>query len=61
MLVYVLRHAGIVNGLLQFLDFSRGFLALAQLLLDLAHLFAQHVLALALVEFLARLVADLLG
>ena len=35
--------------------------ALAQLLLDLAHLLAQHVLALALVELLLGLLADLLG
>ncbi len=59
-LVHVLRHAGVADRLLQLRELGRPFLALAQLLLDLAHLLAQHVLALALVELLLRLVADLL-
>ncbi len=59
--MHVLGHAGFVDGRLQFLDFGGGFLALAKLLLDLAHLLAQHMLALALVELLAGLVADLFG
>ena len=57
----VLGHAGVVDGLLQVLDFRGGVVVLAELLLDLAHLLAQHVLALAFVELLAGLVADLLG
>ena len=60
-LVDVLGHAGGLDRLLQLLELGGGVVALAELLLDLAHLLAQHVLALALVELLLGLVADLLG
>ena len=60
-LVHFLRHAGFVDRLVQLFELGRVVAALAQLLLDLAHLLAQHVLALALVELLLRLLADLLG
>ncbi len=59
--MHVLGHAGLVDRLLQLLDLGRRVLALAELLLDLAHLLAQHVLALALVELLLGFLADLLG
>src|SRR5688572_12254015 len=59
-LVYVLGHARVVDLLLQLLELGRGLVAFAELLLDLTHLLAQHVLALALVELLLGLVADLL-
>jgi len=56
-----LRHAGFVDGLLEIIDLSGTLAILAEFLLDLAHLLAQHVLALAFIELLARLVPDLLG
>ncbi len=56
-----LGHARFVDRLLEVLDLSRAVLAFAEFLLDLAHLLAQHMLALALVELLAGLVADLPG
>ena len=59
--VHVRGHAGLVDGLLQLLDFGGGFFTLAEFLLDLAHLLPQHVFALALVELRAGLVADFLG
>jgi hypothetical protein len=59
-LVHVLGHARLVDGLLQLLQLGVRILVLAQLLLDLPHLLTQHVLALTGVELLLRLLADLL-
>ena len=53
----VLGHARRVEGLPEFLDLRGAVVRLAQFLLDLAHLLAQHVLALALIERLPGLFA----
>src|SRR5690606_24631141 len=60
LLVRLFRHLGLLDRLAQLLDL--GVLGiLAELALDRAHLLAQQVLALALLELLLRLLADLAG
>ncbi len=61
LLVDVLRHLRLVDGAFELLGLGRGalLLALAQLLLDRAHLLAQQVLAVGLADRLARALADL--
>src|SRR4029079_7507296 len=46
LLLGLLRHLGLLNGLTQFRDLGAGAFALAKLLLNLAKLLAQDVLAL---------------
>jgi hypothetical protein len=53
-----LGHAGLGDGVCDFLDFRRLLAAFAKLFLDGLELLAQHELALALVELLARLLRD---
>ena len=61
MLQRICRHAGLFDGLFQILDLGCALAVLTEFLLDLAQLLAQHMFALALIEFLAGLVANLLG
>ena len=57
----LLRHPGLLDLLAQLGDLDRFVVALAELLLDLAKLLAQNVLALLGRQRLLRLLADLLG
>jgi hypothetical protein len=61
LLLALLGHAGLLDRLTQFGDLGRAFLALAELLLNLAELLAQDMFALTAGERLLRLLADLLG
>ena len=60
LLLGLLRHAGLLDRLAQLRDLGLAFLALAELLLNLAKLLAQDVLALAAGKRFLRLLADLL-
>ena len=59
LLLGLLRHAGLLDRLAQLGDLGRLLVALAQLLLDLAQLLAQDVLALLRRQRLLGLLADL--
>ena len=61
LLLGLLRHLGLFNGLAQFGDLGAGAFALAKLLLNLAKLLAQDVLALPALQRFLGLLADLLG
>ena len=58
MLCGVLRHAGSLERFLELLDFRSALAGFSEFFLDLAHLLAQHVFALALIERLAGCFAD---
>src|SRR5690606_12923804 len=58
LLVGLLRHFGLLDRLAQLLDLG-VLVVLAELALDRAHLLAQQILALALLELFLRLLADL--
>ena len=60
LLLGLFRHAGLLDRLAQFGDLGLALVAFAELLLDLAKLLAQNVLALPPGERLLRLLADLL-
>ena len=57
-LLDLLGHPGLGDRLVELLDLGRGALALAELLLDRLQLLAQDVLALAALDRLAGLLAD---
>ena len=61
LLLGLLRHAGLLDRLAQIGDLGLALVAFAELLLDLAKLLAQDVLALPARQRLLRLLADLLG
>src|SRR3989337_1503432 len=61
LLLALLGHARLLDRLTQLGDLGLGLVSLAKLLLNLAELLAQDVLALASGERLLRLLADLLG
>src|SRR5690606_6796927 len=60
LLLDFLRHVRLDDELFQLLDLGGAVVAFAQLLLDRAHLLAQHVLALLLAQRLLGLLVDLL-
>ena len=61
LLLGLLRHLGLFNGLAKLGDLGAGAFALAKLLLNLAKLLAQDVLALPALQRFLGLLADLLG
>jgi hypothetical protein len=61
LLAHLLRHAGLLDLLLQLLDLALRLVGLAQLLADRLHLLAQHEFLLVLVDRLAHRLLDVLA